>query len=165
MRFAPGGRKLLSCALLLLLPWSLVAADVNGGVLTTSGGAAVNGGTALRSAAIFAGDKVETTSKSVANITATGSSVLVLADSSVHFQGNAVDISRGGIVISTTRGMTARAGVVSVAPLTEKRSRFEVSDDDGVVLSASREGSVVVMDGDESTVLQAAQQTTREDSQ
>jgi hypothetical protein len=52
--------------------------------------------------AIFSGDLVQTTKDSVANINATGSTVLVLNDSLVQYEGSKVKLEHGGISVSTS---------------------------------------------------------------
>lgn len=156
-------RKYLLACLVLALPTFLFAA--NSAMLTVSDGeAGLNGNDALRSSALFVGDTVSTRPDSVASINAEGSMVLVLADSSVQFEGNSVNISRGGVVVTTSQAMAVRAGKLSVAPVAQHSAKYEVSDSDGVVQIAAREGALAINDGTSTTILQEGQETTRQDS-
>jgi hypothetical protein len=119
---------------------------------------------ALRSAALFVGDMVSTRPDSVASINAEGSMILVLADSWVQFEGNSVNMSHGGVVVTTTRAMAVRAGKLTIAPLAQRSAKFEVSDSDGVVQIAAREGALAIHDGASTTILQEGQEATRQDS-
>jgi len=131
-------RRFLGYALIFLFPYSLFAADANGALLYANGTTLLNGAGAPRSSPVFNGDEIRTAENSVANITAQGCSVLVLANSSVRFEGNAVQVNQGGVVVSTSKGMSARAGDLKIGPASEKSSKFEVVDNDGEVLIAAR---------------------------
>ena len=156
-------RKPLLACLVLFLPTCLLAA--NSAMLTTSEReAGPVGNNELRSAALFVGDTVSTRPDSVASINADGSMVLVLADSSLQFEGNSLNMSHGGVVVTTTQAMAVRAGKLTIAPLAQRSAKFEVSDSDGLVQIAAREGALEINDGTSTTILQEGQQTTRQDS-
>ncbi len=133
-------------------------------MVTVSDAEHLSSNSALRSSALFVGDTVSTRSDSVASINAQGSMILVLADSSVRFEGNSVNMNRGGVVVTTTQAMAVRAGKLTIAPVEERSARFEVSDSDGVIQLAAREGSLAINDGASTTILQEGQETTRQDS-
>jgi hypothetical protein len=71
--------KILAGTLSVIFPASMFAADTPGAMVYSHGTALVNGNNIARSSALFLGDLVQTRSDSVANISATGSSVIVLA--------------------------------------------------------------------------------------
>ena len=73
--------KILSCLMIIIFPAAMFAADQASAMLYSHGTALLNGTNVPRSSAIFSGDLVQTNKDSVANINATGSSVLVLNDS------------------------------------------------------------------------------------
>ena len=85
-------------------------------MLYSHGTALLNGSAITRSSAIFSGDLVQTSADSVANINATGSTVLVLNDSLVQYEGRAVKLEHGGVTISTSKLLATRAGGVTVSP-------------------------------------------------
>src|SRR6202051_2009902 len=118
--------KILSCMMVIVLPAALVAADLPGAMLYSHGTALLNGGSIARSSAIFSGDLIQTSADSAANINASGSIVLVLHDSLVKYQGNAVELEHGGIAISTSKAMATRAGEVPVSPAANVWTEFEV---------------------------------------
>src|SRR5258708_9600196 len=110
-------RGMVSCVLMILFPGSLFAADSNVAMLYTNGAAWVNGAHVPRSSsAIFSGDLLQTRSDTVANINQPGSSITVLADSLVQFEGVSVDIQHGGVTVSTSKGIAATAADVILAP-------------------------------------------------
>src|SRR5512132_141004 len=100
--------RILSCLMLVIFPGALFAADQAAAMVYSHGSALLNGNTIPRTSAIFPGDLVQTTKDSVANINATGSTVLVLNDSLVQYQGSMVTLEHGGITVSTSRSMATR---------------------------------------------------------
>jgi hypothetical protein len=158
-------RKMVSCVLLLVFPAAMFAADSNAAMLYTSGPAWVNGAHVPRdSSAIFSGDLLQTRSDSVANINQSGSSVAVLADSLVQFEGSSVRIEHGGVSIATSRGMATTAGDVKVTPASFSWTEFNVVDVDGTVKIAARKGDLTINDGKEVFTLPQGQETTRDES-
>ena len=159
-------RSMVRCMLLLVVPASLFAADQPAAMLYSHGTALLNGNSIARSSAIFSGDLVQTNADSAANINASGSIVLVLNDSLVKYQGNAVELEHGGVTISTSKSMATRAGAVTVSPAASVWTEFEVRDVDGTVQIAARKGDLTISDDSgTTTTLAQGQETTRDDSQ
>jgi hypothetical protein len=157
-------QKVTSGLLVLLFPCSLLAAKPMA-IWHGDGKAMLNGASSPPTSAIFPGDNVKTDSHSVASITAEGSSVLVLANSSVEFQGEAVELQKGTIVVSTSRGTAARAGDVTVSPQSNKTANFVLDEHDGTVLIAAHRGNLVIGDKLGTSILPEGQQTTRRHKQ
>jgi len=157
-------RSALSIVLALLLPGQLLATDSASAMLYANGAAWVNGSSVPKSAAVFAGDMVQTRPDSTANITARGSSVMVLADSLVKFQGPGVEIEHGSVRVSTARGLETHAGEVTVKPAGNSWTEFQVTDVDGTVRIVASKGDVTVQDQQGTTTVQEGQQTTRDDT-
>jgi len=130
-------------------------------MLNVSGKVQVNGSGIPRGTALFSGDRIQTQSDSVANITVVGSSVLVRPNTLVEFQGDAVEIGQGGVVIATSRGMIARAYGLTISPGTQTQSKFEVAENGDSVFVAAQQGSVTLSDGKESSTVPEGQQTTK----
>jgi hypothetical protein len=157
--------KILSCLMVVIFPAALFAADQPAAMLYSHGTALLNGDSIARSSAIFSGDLIQTNSDSAANINASGSIVLVLNDSLVKYQGNAVELEHGGITISTSKSLATRAGDVTVSPAASVWTEFEVRDVDGRVQIAARTGDLTISDDTGTTTLAQGQQTTRDESQ
>jgi len=158
-------RGLVSCVLMVLFPGSLFAADSNAAMLYTNGAAWVNGAHVPRSASsIFSGDLLQTRSDSVANINEPGSSITILADSLVQFQGASVDIQHGGVTVATSKEIYATAGDVKVAPASNAWTEFNVTDVDGTVRIVARKGDLTISDGKDVVTLAQGQDTTRDES-
>jgi hypothetical protein len=155
-------RGMVSCVLMILFPGSLFAADSNAAMLYTNGAAWVNGVHVPRaSSAIFTGDLLQTRSDSVANINQAGSSITVLSDSLVQFQGASVDIEHGGVTVSTSKEIAATAGDVKVTPASNAWTEFNVTDIDGTVRIFARKGALTIDDGKNVVTLAQGQDTTR----
>jgi hypothetical protein len=157
-------RELLIFVLLYSLSFPSLAADapsVSAAILNASGKVQVNGGTVPRGTALLSGDRIQTQSDSVANITATGSSVMVMPNSLLEFQGDAVQLIQGGVVIATSNGMLAKAYGWTVNPGTQKGSKFEVAENEGSVIFAAQQGSVTLSDGKETSTVSEGQHTTK----
>ena len=108
-------RSVVCCALAILFPAQMMlAGETASAMLYTNGAAWLNGSEVPKSAAVFAGDMLQTRPDSTASIQANGSSVMVLADSLVKFEGPAVEIEHGAVRVTTSRGLAARAGDVTV---------------------------------------------------
>lgn len=149
--------------LIVIFPLSMFAADTPGAMVYSHGTALVNGTSVARSSALFLGDLVQTQADSVANISATGSSVIVLNDSLVQFEGSRVKLEHGGLTISTSKLMSARAGMVTVLPVSANPTEFELRNVDGTVHITARKGDLTVSDSKGAALLAQGQQTTRDE--
>jgi len=157
-------RKMVSCVLLLFFfPGSLLAADSGAAMLYTHGAAWLNGAHVPTSSAIFSGDLVQTRSDSAANINAPGSTITVLADSLVQFEGASLKVEHGVISVSTSRGVATTAGDVRIAPVSNAWTEFNVTDVDGLVKIAARKGDLTITDDDGTVTLAQGQETTRDE--
>jgi hypothetical protein len=160
-------RKMASCVLLLIVPGflssPLLAGDTGAAMLYASGAAWLNGAHVPKSSAIFAGDMVQTRSDSAASINAPGSSITVLGDSLVKFEGTSLTVQHGGVAVTTSSSEAAIAGSVRVAPVGNTRTEFDVTDNGGLVRIAARKGDLSVTDGDGTVTLPQGQETTRND--
>jgi hypothetical protein len=142
----------------------LLAADSASAMLYTSGPAWLNGTEVPRSAAVFAGDLVQTKADSSASINAAGSSVMVLSDSLVKFQGPTVEIEHGAVRVATSNGLATQAGEVTVKPAGNTWTEFQVTDVDGQVQIAASKGDLTIQDQQGTTTLSQGQQTTKDDT-
>lgn len=158
-------RGLVCSVLVVLFPVASFAADSNPAMLYSNGAAWINGAHVPRpSLAIFSGDLLQTRSDSVAHINGSGSSVTVLADSLVQFEGSSVRINHGGVAVSTSKQMGTTAGDVKVTPASSAWTDFDVTDFDGTVRIAARKGDLLINDGQNTVTLPQGQETTRDET-
>src|ERR1700686_2249552 len=110
-------RSAVCCLLALVFPVQvMLAAETASAILYTNGVAWLNGSEVPKSSAVFSGDLLQTRPGSTASIQSNGSNVAVLADTLVKFEGPAVELEHGTVRVTTSRGMAARAGDVTIKP-------------------------------------------------
>lgn len=156
-------RRMAGCVLLLSFPASSFAADSNAAMLYAHGAAWLNGAHVPASSAIFIGDLVQTRSDSGAHINAPGSSITVLGDSLVKFEGSSLKVEHGSVEVATSKGVATTAGEVRVAPASSSWTEFNVTDVDGTVRIAARKGDLTVTDDKGTVTLAQGQETTRDE--
>jgi hypothetical protein len=155
----------LCCLLAILFPAQvMLAGETASAMLYTNGAAWLNGSEVPKSAAVFAGDMLQTRPDSTASLQANGSNVMVLADSLVKFEGPALELEHGGVRVTTSRGLAAHAGNVTVKPASNSWTEFQVTDTDGRVQIAANKGDVTVQDDKGTATVTQGQQTTRDDT-
>jgi hypothetical protein len=158
-------RSAVCCLLVIVFPAQvLLAGETASAMLYTNGAAWLNGSEVPKSAAVFAGDLLQTRPDSTASIQSNGSSVMVLADSLVKFQGPAVELEHGTVRVTTSRGLAAQAGDVTVKPASDSWTEFQVTDVDGRVQIAANKGDLTVQDDKGTTTVAQGQTTTRDDT-
>jgi hypothetical protein len=156
-------RQLIS--LVLVLSFSATAWGVEGAgaraVLQASGKVQVNGNASRQITTLFSGDVVQTDDDSAANIIAGGSSVLIMPGAAVRFLGNGVELTQGGMAIASSEAMTATVDDLTITPVAQRFSKFEVAEDEDTVVIAARQGSVAVSDGQQTSTVPEGQETRR----
>jgi hypothetical protein len=158
-------RSAVCCLLAILFPAQvMLAGETASAMLYTNGAAWLNGSEVPKSVAVFSGDMLQTRPDSTASIQSNGSNVMVLADSLVKFEGPAVELEHGTVRVTTSRGLAARAGDVTVKPATNSWTEFQVTDVDGRVQIAANKGDLTVQDDKGTTTVTQGQQTTRDDT-
>jgi hypothetical protein len=158
-------RSALCCLLAVLFPAHvMLAGETASAMLYTNGAAWLNGSEVPKSAAVFSGDMLQTRPDSTASIQSNGSSVMVLADSLVKFEGLAVELEHGAVRVTTSRGLATRAGDVTVKPAANTWTEFQVTDVDGRVQIAASKGDLTVQDDKGTTTVTQGQETTRDDT-
>jgi len=158
-------RGLVICVLIVLVPVGLFAADSNPAMLYTNGAAWINGAHVPRpSLAIFSGDLLQTRYDSLVNIRQQGSTVAVLGDSLIKFEGSSVEIDHGGVSVSTAKQLATTVGDIKVTPASEAWTEFTVVDVNGTVQILAKKGDLTLTDGKQTVTLAEGQQTTREDT-
>ncbi|HEX7422945.1 MAG TPA: hypothetical protein VF311_03520 [Terriglobales bacterium] len=158
-------RSAVCCLLAILFPAQMMlAGETASAMLYTNGAVWLNGSEVPKSAAVFSGDMLQTRPDSTASIQSNGSNVMVLADSLVKFEGLAVELEHGAVRVTTSRGLAARAGDVTVKPAANSWTEFQVTDVDGRVQIAANKGDLTVQDDKGTTTVTQGQQTTRDDT-
>jgi hypothetical protein len=154
-------RNVVCWTMIVLVPASLLATDSGVAMARPYGTAWLNGTAVQQSSAIFPGDLVQTSSSSALKIRSSGSSVTVLPDSLVNFEGGAVGVQHGGVKLVTSKGMSARAGILTATPASSAWTEFELTDVNGTVHIVALKGDLQISDGAQTTTLAEGQQATQ----
>jgi hypothetical protein len=157
-------RALVSWCLLFCFPLAMAASDkaeLAGAIMHSHSKVQINGASTPTTMALFLGDAVQTEADSVANIIAEGSSVLVMPNSSVKFEGKALNLDHGDVVVSTSKSLALKADEVTIAPAMGKQAKFEVAENQDTVVIAARKGDLTVTDDQGTSTVQEGEQTTK----
>jgi hypothetical protein len=136
--------KLVCSVMVVILPTSLVAQDSARAMLHDDGGVWLNETPAPNSSAIFLHDLLQTQKGSLAKIDADGSTVTVQPDTIVQFEGDELILDHGSLQLNTSREMRVRVNCITVTPLTQEWTRYDVTDVDGKVLVAAYANDVKI---------------------
>jgi hypothetical protein len=128
----------------VVLPTSLMAQDTARAMLHSDGGVWLNGNPAPSSSAIFPNDLIQTQRENTARIDAYGSAVTVQRETVVQFNGDELVLDHGGLQVDTSYGMKVRVNCITVTPLAQAWTRYDVTDVDGRVTVTARENDVQI---------------------
>jgi hypothetical protein len=157
-------RNVICWAMIAITPAALVAADSSGAMVYGRGEVWLNGKPIPRSSAVFPGDLIQTQPESLATLDASGSGVIVLPDSLVKFEANAVSLEHGSVSVATSHGMVARAREVTVTPASDKWTEFEVAEVNGTIQVFDNKGEVNVNCGKGTATLSEGEQASPDQS-
>jgi hypothetical protein len=136
--------KLACRVMIVILPTLLMAQDSARAILHNGGGVLLNGNPAPNSSAIFPHDLVQTQKSNGAKIDADGSTVTVQPDTIVQFEGDELVLDHGGLQLNTSRGMRVRVNCMTVIPLTQEWTRYDVTDVDGRMIVVAHQNDVKI---------------------
>jgi len=146
----------------VLMPVSMLAADVTRGMLHARGAVTLNGAKAPASSAVFAGDSLRTGADAAASISARGTQIMLAANTSAVLGDNALRLDSGSAVVTTSTGMTAGVRELSVGPAKDDTARYYIERAEGRVKIAALEGGLAIRNGSETTMLAAGRSMTVE---
>ncbi|HTS38273.1 MAG TPA: hypothetical protein VMH04_21545 [Candidatus Solibacter sp.] len=115
-----------------------------GAILHTQGGVWVNGYEARDSSAIFSGDLLETKTGFSATFTLDGTSVLIQPESVAKFDGDVLVLDHGSVAVETSRSFKVRVNCITVVPVVNEFTQYEVTDVTPTVHVAARKLDVNV---------------------
>jgi hypothetical protein len=113
-------------------------------ILHTQGGVWVNGYEAKDSSAVFAGDLVETKPGSPANLSLDGATVLIQPESVGRLQNNLLELDHGSVSVGTSRGFKVKVNCITVTPVVNEWTQYEVTNVKGSIQVAARKNDVNV---------------------
>ena len=148
-------------AWVLLLTGMAHTSDGKGAILHSQGQVLVNGHPPpeVDSIAIFPGDVIQTEKGGKARLVATGSDVEISSDAVLRFEDGELYLEHGALSILTFRKIRIHVGCVTVLPIDDVRTVYDVSDVDGMVSIAARKSDVMVETSSEKTRPASAKQS------
>ena len=135
-------RNLVCGVMIVVLPASLMAQASGGAMLHSDGGVWLNGNPAPNSSAIFLHDLVQTSKEHKAKIDVDGSTVTVQADTIVQFDGDELVLDLGSLQLNTSRALKVRVNCLTIIPLSQEWTRYDIFDVDGKMLVAAHQNDV-----------------------
>jgi hypothetical protein len=126
------------------LPAQGAQGQTGAAILHTQGGVWVNGYEARDSSAIFPGDLLETKPGSAANLTLDGSTVLIQPESVAKLQTNLLELDHGSVLVGTSKSFKVRVHCITVVPVLNEWTQYEVTDVNGNIQVAARKDDVNV---------------------
>jgi hypothetical protein len=113
-------------------------------ILHTQGGVWVNGEEAHDATAIMPGDVLETKTGFSATLNLDGSEVLIQQEAVATFDGDRLELDHGSVAVGTSKGFKVRVNCITVVPVLNEWTQYEVSDVNGTVHVAARKLDVNV---------------------
>jgi hypothetical protein len=133
-----------ACWLMAVITPMTLSAQAPSAIVHTQGGVWVNGYEAKDASAVFSGDVIETKADFSATLNLEGSSVLIQPESVVKFQGDAVELDHGSVSVETSRSFKVLAHCITVVPLANEWTQYDVVDLSGSVQVSARTKDVNV---------------------
>jgi hypothetical protein len=113
-------------------------------ILHAQGGVWVNGYEARDASAIFPGDLLETKPGASANLSLDGSTVLMQPETVGKLQTNLLELDHGSVLVGTSKGFKVRVSCITVVPVLNEWTQYEVTNVNGNVQVAARKNDVNV---------------------
>lgn len=117
----------LGWILVVILPVSLLG-QTPSAILHAQGGVWVNQYEARDSTAVFPGDLIETKTGFEANLTLEGSTVQLQQETVGRFQSDLFALDHGVVAVGTSRSFKVKVNCITVIPVTNDWTQYEVAD-------------------------------------
>jgi hypothetical protein len=144
--------RVLCSVMLLVFPASMMLAESQAAMAMVSGIAALNGSAMNGSTTIFSGDLLETGANSALTINANGSTILIGANSRIHYFGNSVELHLGSTQVQTLKDLKVETESIKIEP-NQTSAKFRVERAPHVVVIAALEKELRVDNNGDSRVL------------
>jgi hypothetical protein len=135
-------RNVICGVMIFVLPASLTAQDPGRAMLRSQGGTWLNGSPSPESSAIFPDDLIQTEPGHVAKINADGSTVTVQPETILQFRGSEIVLDHGSLLVDTSRGMKVRVNCLTVIPVIQQWTQYDVTDVNGKVTVVAHKNDV-----------------------
>jgi ferric-dicitrate binding protein FerR (iron transport regulator) len=126
------------------VPGQTESGQAGAAILHAQGGVWVNGYEARDASAIFPGDLLETKPGATANLSLDGTSVLIQPESVAKLQTDLLELDHGNVLVGTSKGFKVRVNCITVVPVLNEWTQYEVANVNGNVQVAARKNDVNV---------------------
>jgi len=134
----------MALAMMLLLPLSMMQAEIQGAMLYSKGLVKINGNIARATAPIKAGDSLQTAADATAQIVADGTFVQLQPSSAVLYHKSSITVQDGVATVASAKDVTGQVASLRVNALTPTGVRYALRNQAGRVQVAALMGSVSV---------------------
>ncbi|MGZ4814405.1 MAG: hypothetical protein ACXVZV_03290 [Terriglobales bacterium] len=114
------------------------------GILRTGPGTTIDGTAALDGMHVFGGQLLRTAAGRFSELLTHGTSLRLLGDTQVRFNGGSADLLTGGLMLNSSTRFATRSECVNVTPQSEIASRYLVQVHDKVVYVTAQQNDVIV---------------------
>jgi hypothetical protein len=166
-KFVETGSRMSVSIVRIALCWVLIVGvpvtllgQTPSAILHAQGGVWVNGFEAPDSSTIFSGDSLETKPGFSATLTLTGTSVLFAPETVGKFQGDVFVLDHGSVAVETSKRFKVRVNCITVVPVLDEFTKYEVNDVNGTVEVAARKLDVNVQTESQQKKIEAQDQQT-----
>lgn len=154
--------KAWCCLLLLLFPSSVVLAESQAAMVMVSGIAALNGTAMGGTTSIFSGDLLETGANSALTINTKGSTILIGANSRLHYFGDSIDLDSGSTQVNTSQKLQVQTETIKIEP-NSTSAKFRVDRAPHVVVISALEKELRVDNNGDTRVVPPGTSVTLEE--
>ncbi|HEU5402640.1 MAG TPA: hypothetical protein VFU86_14860 [Terriglobales bacterium] len=144
--------KVWCCFMLLAFPASMVLAESQAAMAIVSGVASLNGIAMKATTTVFSGDLLETGANSALTVNTQGSTILIGANSRVHYFSDSIDLHLGSTQINTTKNLKVETETIKIGP-NGTSAKFRVDRAPHTVVIAALEKELRVDNNGEARVL------------
>jgi hypothetical protein len=113
-------------------------------ILHTQGGVSVNGYEATDSSALFAGDLMETKPGFSATLNLEGTTIQLQEETVAKLQDDVLLLDHGTVSVGTSKSFKVRVNCITVIPVLNEWTQYDVTDLNGTVQVNARKGDVKV---------------------
>jgi hypothetical protein len=157
-------RKLISWALFLLVPCSLIAQETGAAMLYGTGAIYLNGSQLANSSAVANGDAIQTKENGAGNLSGPGWSAVIQSNTIARFQKGGLALDRGSVSIATGKGFSVFARDYKITPATGDWTEYYVTRQSGAIEIMARKNNVTVSCGPNTVTIKEGQQISSQDA-
>ena len=114
------------------------------GILHSSPGTTVDGVTARDGMHVFGGQLLRTPHGQFSDLLTRGTSVRLLSDTKLQFEGDSAELVEGGVALNTSTRFAVHTGCAEITPLAPIPSRYTVQRQQKTVYVTANESDVTV---------------------